>query len=267
VARHELSRPPTGPAGRRGGPKPRYGHTRPRYWPGRPTVREFCRFDWVSFVANPWSGRRDSNPRPSPWQGGSAPWSQECNYTLQASSCQWLPPRATGCHALVPTESRREVLWSRGEAAPVRHGGKAAVQTVPGLLQARGPAGLRPGDVRHQGDASAWLANTETDLGRGTWVDPHRGQESFQHYAETWMKRTDLADSTLHANYCGVISRGVAPLFYARLCRARKWPVSGNNADLARLRAATGVVVLASGTRRSRMLGPLSFGGMLSGFF
>ena len=52
------------------------------------------------------------------------------------------------------------------------------------------------GTFRHQADASAWLANTETDLGRGTWADPHRGQETFQQYAGTWMKRTDLADST-----------------------------------------------------------------------
>jgi hypothetical protein len=62
-------------------------------------------------------------------------------------------------------------------------------------LQARRPAYL-PGTFAAKADASAWLANTETDLGRVTWVDPHRGQESFQQYAGTWMERTDLADRT-----------------------------------------------------------------------
>ena len=49
-------------------------------------------------------------------------------------------------------------------------------------------------------DASLWLANTETDLGRGTWVDPRRGQEPFHQHAGTWMIRSDLAGSTHVAN-------------------------------------------------------------------
>ncbi len=40
-----------------------------------------------------------------------------------------------------------------------------------------------------EADASGWPANTETDLGRGTWVDPRRGQEPFHQYAGTWMIR------------------------------------------------------------------------------
>jgi hypothetical protein len=32
-------------------------------------------------------------------------------------------------------------------------------------------------------DASGWPAHTETDLGRGTWVDPRRGQEPSHQYA------------------------------------------------------------------------------------
>jgi hypothetical protein len=60
----------------------------------------------------------------------------------------------------------------------------------------RGPTCLRQRDVRYQGRRRRLGANTETDLGRGGWVDPQRGQETFDQYAGTWMKRTDLADET-----------------------------------------------------------------------
>jgi hypothetical protein len=50
-------------------------------------------------------------------------------------------------------------------------------------------------------DASAWLANTETNRGRGTRVEPHRGQETFQQYAGTWMIHNDRAGST-HVAIC-----------------------------------------------------------------
>ncbi len=78
-------------------------------------------------------------------------------------------------------------------------------------------------------DASGWPANTETDLGRGTRVDPRRGQEPFHQYAGTWMIRSGLAGSThvaiclgrterrcaniwLHAIRCRRDFEGVAPL-------------------------------------------------------
>jgi hypothetical protein len=61
-------------------------------------------------------------------------------------------------------------------------------------------------------DASGWPANTETDLGRGTWVDPRRGQEPFHHYAGTWMIRSDLAGST-RGEYDGLLRLHVLPTF------------------------------------------------------
>ena len=68
------------------------------------------------------------------------------------------------------------------------------------------------GTFATKADASAWLAHTETDLGRGTWVDPHRGQETFEQYAGTWTKRTDLADST-RGKYEGLLRLHVLPTF------------------------------------------------------
>ena len=101
----------------------------------------------------------------------------------------------------------------RDEAPPVRDYRKAALQALPGLLQARGPTCLyAQGTFATKADASAWLAHTETDLGRGTWVDPHRGQETFQQYAGTWTKRTDLADST-RGKYEGLLRLHVLPTF------------------------------------------------------
>ena len=75
------------------------------------------------------------------------------------------------------------------------------------------------GTFATKADASAWLANTETDLGRGSWVDPQRGQETFQQYAGTWMKRTDLADST-RGKYEGLLRLHILPTFgKVELCR------------------------------------------------
>ena len=43
-----------------------------------------------------WSGRRGSNPRPSPWLGGRTPRSQRCN----SVTCHFVPVAATSCHGL-----------------------------------------------------------------------------------------------------------------------------------------------------------------------
>ncbi len=46
-------------------------------------------------------------------------------------------------------------------------------------------------------DAVAWLAATQTDLNRGTWIDPTAGQETLSEYANRWLAgRTDLRPTT-----------------------------------------------------------------------
>ncbi len=60
-------------------------------------------------------------------------------------------------------------------------------------------------------DANAWLAGAETDLGRGTWVDPQPGKESLQSYAEGWLKaRSDLRPTT-RAKYEYLLNKHVFP--------------------------------------------------------
>ena len=61
-------------------------------------------------------------------------------------------------------------------------------------------------------DASGWPAHTETDLGRGTWVDPAEAREPFHQYAGTWMIRSDLAGST-HVAICLGRARDGVPTF------------------------------------------------------
>lgn len=36
-------------------------------------------------------------------------------------------------------------------------------------------------------DASAWLANIETDIGRGSWIDPRGGRMTVQDLAAEWL--------------------------------------------------------------------------------
>jgi len=49
--------------------------------------------------------------------------------------------------------------------------------------------GLRhtaPSTFMAKADANAYLANVETDLGRGEWIDPNAGKVTFRQYAERW---------------------------------------------------------------------------------
>ncbi len=60
-------------------------------------------------------------------------------------------------------------------------------------------------------DANAWLAGAQTDLGRGTWVDPQPGKESLQSYAEGWLKARSDPRPTTRAKYEYLLNRHVFP--------------------------------------------------------
>ena len=50
---------------------------------------------------------------------------------------------------------------------------------------------------RTKTDAVSWLAATQTDINRGTWIDPAAGQETLSIYANRWLAgRTDLRPTT-----------------------------------------------------------------------
>ncbi|HTW09436.1 MAG TPA: hypothetical protein VME46_18160, partial [Acidimicrobiales bacterium] len=78
-----------------------------------------------------------------------------------------LPPGATGCHALVPTESPRE-CYGRG----VKRRLFGTVERLPSkhyraYYKHEGRRIYAQGTFATKADASAWLANTETELRRG----------------------------------------------------------------------------------------------------
>lgn len=96
-----------------------------------------------------------------------------------------------------------------------------------------GPAGRTPAPVtfRTKSEATARLAEIETDLRRGTFVDPAAGSVRLGEYADAWLgRRTDLADSTADL-YRYLLRRHVRPLLGDRPLR------SIVTADLAALRA------------------------------
>ncbi len=82
------------------------------------------------------------------------------------------------------------------------HGGRrrfGRIRKLPsGRWQARysTPAGkdmAAPATFPTKTAAERWLSGVETDLDRGTWVDPQQGQEPLAQYAEQWLRaRPDL---------------------------------------------------------------------------
>lgn len=66
-------------------------------------------------------------------------------------------------------------------------------------------------------DALAWLANAETDLHRGVWIDPGASKLTFGPYAEKWIKtrlvRGRPLTSSTRQGYRGVLHRNIEPTF------------------------------------------------------
>ncbi len=85
-----------------------------------------------------------------------------------------------------------------------------------GRWQARYPGSdgrLRPAPQTFpsQQAAAGWLASLQTDLARGAWVDPRRGEEPFADYATAWLtQRVDLRPRT-HELYGGLLERHLLP--------------------------------------------------------
>src|SRR5579864_6174999 len=70
---------------------------------------------------------------------------------------------------------------------------------------------VAPHTFKTKADASAWLSAVETDLRRGTFIDPRAGQETLRSYTERWMvSRPDLRPKTVGL-YGMLIDRCVLP--------------------------------------------------------
>ncbi len=138
------------------------------------------------------SGRRDSKPRPSPWQGKTC----RCAIGVQWLSLgQFLPIAATRCHCLpghCPTLFHEQLPSLRWPTGAGRQFG--SVEKLPsGRYRARhryeGAWLSAPTTFTTKADANAWLAKPQTDLGRGTWVDRNRGRKACTLMPEAGSKR------------------------------------------------------------------------------
>ncbi len=62
-------------------------------------------------------------------------------------------------------------------------------------------------------DADAWLANVQTDIGRGQWLDPGEGRKRFDDYAKQWLEdRHNLRPRTREL-YASQLNRHLVPAF------------------------------------------------------
>jgi len=61
--------------------------------------------------------------------------------------------------------------------------------------------------------ANEWLANEQTDVGRGTWIDPASGAITFEEYSTGWLdQRHDLAETTRQL-YQYLLDKHITPTF------------------------------------------------------
>jgi len=57
---------------------------------------------------------------------------------------------------------------------------------------------VAPRTFASKGDANAWLAGNEADIGRGGWVDPQAGKVKLARYADEWLnRRPELSPRTV----------------------------------------------------------------------
>lgn len=102
-------------------------------------------------------------------------------------------------------------------ANPAPHArGFGSIRKLPsGRFQARykhdGTDHPAPYTFKTKGEASAWLAEVQTDLRRGAWIDPKAGQVSLRRYVETWLgSRPDLRPST-RSKYVYLLEKHIVP--------------------------------------------------------
>src|SRR5207245_672652 len=101
-----------------------------------------------------WSGRRDSNPRPSPWQGDALPTEPRPHASERLS-----PP---GAMTTLPDRKDRSELSERvtgiAHCASPLEKGRSATELHPRVSVVR-PFGLAPGALQTLADRRGWLSN------------------------------------------------------------------------------------------------------------
>jgi len=72
--------------------------------------------------------------------------------------------------------------------------------------------------------ANEWLANEQTDFGRGTWIDPASGAVTFEEYSTSWLvQRHDLAETTRQL-YRYLLDKHIVPTFGTKALSAMTPP-------------------------------------------
>jgi integrase len=95
-------------------------------------------------------------------------------------------------------------------------------------------------------DADAWLASVRTDIDRGGWVDPRKGRETLEDWAEDWMAtRVALSPKTLQG-YDSLLRNHVLPYFgRMKIADVQKSTVKRFVAQMTRNGAKPGTVTNA----------------------
>jgi integrase len=68
-----------------------------------------------------------------------------------------------------------------------------------------------PSTFPTRGDADRWLANTQADLERGSWIDPSLGAVTLEEYATLWMEERILAPRSAEL-YRGLLRLHIIPV-------------------------------------------------------
>lgn len=64
-----------------------------------------------------------------------------------------------------------------------------------------------------KGDAQAWLSSVETDIRRGSWVNPSEGRQTLKHWADRWLATTVHLRATTRRGYEVALRTHVLPTF------------------------------------------------------
>jgi len=100
-----------------------------------------------------------------------------------------------------------------------------------------------PDTFRTKGDAQAWLSGVETDIRRGTWVNPSEGRQTVAYWAERWLATTVHLRATTKRGYEVALRTHVLPTFgHEPVSRIDQPAVKAWVAELAHPGSAPGTI-------------------------
>jgi hypothetical protein len=92
-------------------------------------------------------------------------------------------------------------------------------------------------------DAQRFARSVETDLLRGDWIDPRRGQQPFEEWATSWMATLGNRKPKTRESYESIVNRHLLPRFAPTPIAAIDYPrVLAFVADLQRAGVGAGTI-------------------------